>query len=251
MKKILLIACVVLSFQVVMAADESAGGFSGQVVETMSTAGYTYVLVDTGSKKTWAAATQFDVKVGDKVSVAAGTPMTNYHSKSLNRGFDEVCFTGSITVNGGGSTTSGAAPTLPPGHPALDGSKTAALPPGHPALAGQPAAPKIDLAGIQRAAGGKTVEEIFAAQSKLAGKSVAVRGKVVKYNSQIMGKNWLHLRDGSGGDAMGDNDLTVTTTTDAKLGDTVLVTGKVSTKKDFGAGYKYDVILEDATVTIE
>jgi hypothetical protein len=251
MKKIILLVCVVLPLQLALAADDSASGFSGQVVETMSTAGYTYVLVDTGGKKLWAAATQFKVKVGDKVSVAAGTPMTNYHSKSLNRDFDEVCFTGNITVNNGGSVTSGATPTLPPGHPALAGSKTAALPPGHPALASQPAAPKIDLAGIKRADGGKTVQEIFAAQSKLAGKSVAVRGKVVKYNSQIMGKNWLHLRDGSGGDAMGDNDLTVTTITDAKLGDTVLVTGKVSTKKDFGAGYKYDVIIEDATVIIE
>ena len=107
------------------------------------------------------------------------------------------------------------------------------------------------MTGIKRADGGKTIQEIFAAQSKLAGKTIAVRGKVVKYNSQIMGKNWLHIRDGSGSDLNSDNDLTVTTVNDAKLGDTVLVSGKVSTKKDFGAGYKYDVILEDAKVTVE
>ena len=252
MKHILLLICVILPLQFALAAEDSSGSFSGKVVETMSTAGYTYVLVDTGSKKMWAAAPQFDVKTGDQVTVAAGTPMGNYHSKSLNRDFAEIAFTGSITVNNGAAApAAGAAPKLPPGHPALNGAPAAALPPGHPAVTGAPAAPKLDLTGIKRAAGGSTIQEIFASQSKLTGKTVIVRGKVVKYNSQIMGKNWLHLRDGSGSAEKADNDLTVTTTTAAKLGDTVLVTGKISTKKDFGAGYKYNVILEDAQVTIE
>ena len=66
-----------------------------------------------------------------------------------------------------------------------------------------------------------------------------------------MGKNWLHIRDGSGSADKSDNDLTVTTSTPAKLGDTVLVTGLVSLNKDFGAGYKYTVILDDAKVTVE
>jgi hypothetical protein len=78
---------------------------------------------------------------------------------------------------------------------------------------------------------------------------VVVRAKVVKYNPQIMGKNWLHLEDGTG--KAGSNDLTVTTNGEAKVGDTVLVTGVVTTNKDFGAGYKYDVILEDANVKVE
>ncbi len=250
MKKIILLICVVLPLQFALAADDSSGAFSGKVVETMSTAGYTYVLVDTGGKKIWAAATQFAVKVGDQVNVGGGTPMPSYHSKSLNRDFDEVVFTGSITVQGG-SAPAGVSPALPPGHPALPGAASPNLPPGHPALTPKPAEPTIDLTGIKRADGGKTIQEIFAAQAKLAGKTVSVRGKVVKYNAQIMGKNWLHIRDGSGNAEKADHDLTITTTTDAKLGDTVLVTGKVSTKKDFGAGYKYDVIFEDAKVTVE
>jgi hypothetical protein len=78
-----------------------------------------------------------------------------------------------------------------------------------------------------------------------------VRGKVVKYNAEIMGKNWLHIQDGSGSADKSNNDLTVTTTTPAKVGDTVLVTGSVTTNKDFGAGYKYTVILDDAKVVVE
>ena len=251
MKKILLIGLAIFTLQFAVSAGEPAGGFSGKVVETLNTAGYTYVLVDTGGKKTWAAAVQFDVKVGDKVSVAAGTPMTNYHSKSLNRDFDEVYFTGGITVNGGDIAPTGTAPTLPPGHPPLTGSTASTLPPGHPSLTGQPAAPKLDLTGIKRADGGKTIREIYAAQSKLAGKTVTVRGKIVKYNSQILGKNWLHLRDGSGSVEKMDHDLMVTTSTKVKVGDTVLVEGIVSLNKDFGAGYKYEVILDDAKVTVE
>ena len=231
------------------AAAAEATSFSGKVVEAMNTSGYTYVRVDTGSNKLWAATTQFAVKVGDAVVVSAAMPMPNYHSQSLKRDFDVVYFTGSITVNDAAAVVPAAA--LPPGHPPLTGAPAPALPPGHPSLTGQPAAANLELAGIKRADGGKTISEIFASQKNLAGKSVSVRGKVVKYNAQIMGKNWLHIRDGSGSADKSDNDLTVTTSTPAKLGDTVLVTGLVSLNKDFGAGYKYTVILDDAKVTVE
>lgn len=252
----LLAAALVFPIPLASAADGDAvpsraddeGSFSGKVAETMTTAGYTYVLVDTGSRKLWAAATQFAVKVGDTVAVAGGIPMSNFHSRTLNRDFDLVYFSGDISVVGGGSKPSLA---LPPGHPALPGMAAPALPPNHPPLTGQPAGAKLDFTGIKRAADGKNIQEIFAAQSTLAGKPVTVRGRVVQYNPMIMGKNWLHIQDGSGGAENKDNDLTVTTATPARLGDTVLVTGILSTNKDFGAGYKYAVILEDAKVTVE
>jgi hypothetical protein len=120
--------------------------------------------------------------------------------------------------------------------------------PPHP-MPATDAAP-VDLAGIAKADGGKTVADVFAEKDALAGKPVAVRGKVVKVNSGIMGKTWIHVRDGSG--AEGTSDLTVTTTTaQPNVGDTVLVTGPVSRNKDFGMGYQYDVIVEDAQVTVE
>jgi hypothetical protein len=115
-----------------------------------------------------------------------------------------------------------------------------------------PSAPTqaVDLAGIARADGGKTIAEVFAGKEQLAGQAVVIRGKVVKTNPGIMGRNWLHIRDGSG-DA-GTNDLTVTTADTAPtVGDTVLVNGTLVLNKDFGMGYSYDVIIEDAAVTIE
>jgi ribosomal protein S17 len=132
-----------------------SGGLAGKVVETMNAASYTYVLIDTGAKKVWAAAPQFAVKVGDAVTVAEGMPMTNYHSKTLDRTFEVVYFSGSVGVNGA-STSPLAAPAagaeLPKGHPPTGAAATA------------PATP--DLSGIKRAANGQTVAEIYQAAEK-------------------------------------------------------------------------------------
>lgn len=119
----------------------------------------------------------------------------------------------------------------------------------HPAPSTQ-AESNVDLTGIAKAEGGKTVAELFAEGPQLAGKPVTVRGKVVKTNKGIMDRNWLHVRDGSG--AEGTNDLTVTTMGDLpEVGATVVVTGPLSVNKDFGMGYQYPVIIEGAAVTVE
>lgn len=123
-----------------------------------------------------------------------------------------------------------------------------AMPEAHPAA--KPSA-AVDVSGISAPAGGVTVAELFAQKDALAGTKVVVRGKVVKVAAAIMDRDWVHVRDGSGED--GKNDLTVTTKSQprARVGDTVLVTGIVTTNKDLGMGYKYDVIIEDGEVKIE
>lgn len=207
---------------------------SGKVVETMNAASYTYVLLEAGGQRNWVAAPQFGVKVGDSVVATGAAPMPNYHSKTLNRTFEVVYFSGSISVNGKQATGGASAAEMPPGHPPMGAGAT-------------PAAP--DLSGIKRAANGQTVAEIYAGKAKLAGKPIVVRGRVVKFNAMIMGKNWLHIRDGSG--AEGSNDLTVTTAAKAKVGDLVLVQGVLAAERDFGSGYKYALIVEDAKVVVE
>lgn len=216
------------------ASADSSKSISGKVVETMDAAGYTYVRVDTGKEKLWAAGPQTKLKVGDSVSAVDGMPMRNYHSKTLNRDFDVVYFVGNLQGSGTQPAT---------------GSPGAKLPEGHPPIGATPAKPAMDLTGITKATGGKTIQEIFAAKATLAGKEVKVRAKVVKYNAMIMGKNWLHIQDGTG--TAGSNDLTITTSSNAKVGDTVLVTGTVSIDKDFGSGYKFTVMMDDAKVVVE
>ncbi len=219
--------------QTAPSAPEAAPGKTGKVTETMDAAGYTYVNVDTGAEQFWAAAPQFSVQVGDDVVVPEGMPMPDYHSKTLDRTFDIVYFVPSVLV-GGAQNLSGE---MPADHPSMDGGKTVVE------------ETTVDLTGITAAEGGVTVADVFTKKTELAGKSVAIRGKVVKFSPEIMGKNWIHVQDGSG--AAGANDLTVTTSATAKMGDTVTVTGVVVVDKDFGYGYAYDVIIEDAEVTVE
>ncbi len=111
------------------------------------------------------------------------------------------------------------------------------------------AAEKGKTSSITKAKGGYTVEELFAKKGTLKGKKVAVRGKVAKISEGIMGRNWIHLQDGSG--KQGTNDITVTTNQSARVGDVVLITGNLATDRDFGGGYKYAVIIEDAAVKVE
>ena len=201
---------------------------SGEVVETMSTAGYTYVLVDDGSRQAWAAAPQFDVSVGDTVNVPPGQEMPEYHSNSLDRTFESVFFVPSISVG----DAEAPAGEMPAGHPDTT-----------------PDSADISFDGIVKAEDGLTVADLFRDRENLAGKEVSIRGKCVKFSPAIMGTNWIHLQDGT--DHEGANDLTVTSAAAATKGDTILVTGVVTVDKDFGAGYRYDLIIEDAQVTVE
>ena len=214
--------------------DESAGGgFAGTVAEIIKVERYTYVQVDTGKEKIWAATPEFHGKVGDTVIVPNGLVMKNFHSNTLKRDFELVHFVGAIA---------GEAKDQ-------DIKQQPQMVTGHPPTGVKSSKPQIDLSRVEKAEDGKTVEEIFAGKEDLAGKQVLVRGKVVKFLPQIMGKNWLHLQDGSGSE--GTNDLTVTTTAVAEVGDVVLVSGKVSVNRDFGYGYSYEVLLEDAEITVE
>ncbi len=83
---------------------------------------------------------------------------------------------------------------------------------------------------------------------KLTGSTVTVRGRVVKFNGGILGRNWIHLQDGTGDATQGTHDLTVTTDAKAAVGDVVTITGMLVVDQDFGAGYAYAVLLESASV---
>lgn len=208
----------------------AAGSVTGKVTQTMNAGSYTYVEVESGGKLLWAAAPMSAVKVGDAVVVPQGMPMPNFRSESLNRTFDVVYFADAIhNLTTGGPEESHAPPL------GLAPHQKASVAPA-----------RMDFSGIQKPEGGKTVAEVYAQKAALAGQPVAVRGKVVKVNLGVMGRNWMHVQDGSG--AGDDSDLTVTSDDAAKVGDTVTVRGVLAIDRDFGLGYRYAVILEDAAV---
>jgi len=202
----------------------------GKVLETMDAANYTYVRVKTGSGDVWAAAAQFKVAVGDRVVVPLEMPMEKFHSQTLNRDFPLIYFTSSIRREGAAEPPAMAVAHAPTG--------------GGQAVVN--ATPAFDP--IAPAEGGTTVANVWKNRATLAGKSVTVRGKVVKFNAGIMGKNWVHLQDGSGDPKKKTHDLVATTSELPAVGTVVTVRGSIFKDKDFGSGYAYAAILEKATV---
>ena len=223
---------------------------AGTIEETFGASDYTYMRLKTKDGEIWAAVTKADVRKGDSVTVVNGARMDGFESKTLNRKFDRIVF-GVLAPEGAAAATSApAAAPVAAGHaPATQTDLRQQMAAQHAAAASGPA--DVGKIEVKKAEGtdGRTVAELFAQKSALKGKEVAVRGKVVKFTPGVMGKNWIHLRDGSGTREKKDDDVTVTTDDAAAVGDVVLVRGKVSLDRDFGAGYAYPVLIENANVT--
>jgi hypothetical protein len=213
-----------------LAAPVPEGMIRGTVLETMDAAGYTYVLLDTTEGQRWVAAQQTPVAVGDIVQTNRGMAMQNFTSRSLSRSFEVIYFSGALQNL--------SAATLPSNHPT-----TAAAPVAAETMVANPAVAAVE--------DGKDIAWVYANKDSLAGQQVSLRGNVVKYNANILGTNWLHIRDGSGSAGDGSNDLIVTSAAEAAVGDTVVVTGNIILDKDFGAGYRYSVLMEDASLAVE
>ena len=215
------------------AADPNAETFSGAVTETMNSGGYTYMKLrggQDGKEDIWVAVDEFAVKVGERLSVLLEMRMDNFHSTTLNRDFPAIYFVPAVSREGEAPLVASAPIDMVGSHE-----------PG--AAAVKPVEP------ITPAPGGLKVADVWAQRKALGGKSIVVRGKVVKVNLAIMDRNWLHLQDGSGSAEDRTNDLTVTTVDEVKVGDIVTVSGVLAVEQDFGSGYAYDVLLENAKVT--
>lgn len=221
------------------AAARDGNTFSGTIAEAMNAGDYTYARLQGSSKEIWIAATKFDAQVGTPVTVALELPMENFESKTLKRTFPVLYFVSEVAMNGAplrGVSATGA-PMLMTGH----GSGSATTP--------APARGPVTVEKIAPPPGGLSVADVIAKGAQLSGKTVTVSGTVVKFNGGIMDRNWLHIQDGSGAESAGTHDLTVTTTDTVQVGEVVTISGVVGTKKDFGAGYAYDTIVEKATVS--
>ncbi|MGK2856984.1 MAG: nucleotide-binding protein [Thermoanaerobaculia bacterium] len=211
---------------------------TGKVLETMNSGGYSYIRLQTAAGEVWTAITEAKIDVGSTITVTPSMTMTDFESPTLNRKFDSIVF-----------ATLGDAPAATPAGMAAMAAAMGGDPHGG-AMGGKD--PGIDLTKLKvaKAEGpdAKTIEELWAQKDTLKGKRVVVRGVVVKYSNDIMGKNWIHLRDGSGSAEKQTDDITVTTNSIAAKGDTVVVTGTLATGVDIGAGYSYAALIEDASV---
>ena len=193
---------------------------SGKVIETMTSGGYTYAQIEKNGQKVWVAVPAMTITVGQEVSFIPGVEMGTFESKTLNRKFDNIIF--SPGLSGQAPKTHGTAIS---GGAATDDEKI-----------------KVEKAQGPDA---YTINELIANSATLDKHKVVVRGKVVKVSEQIMGKNWIHIKDGSGPQK---EKIVVTSQNLPKVGDVVTVSGTLHQDKDFGSGYKYSVIIEDAAI---
>ncbi len=207
---------------------------TGTLREQIPVGPYAYVRLETPSGELWAAVNEAPLTVGASVTVYNVMLMERFESQTLQRTFERIYF-GSLEPSAGGA---GGAPAGTPGM-----ADAAASP-------GAPPADDARISPITRAVGAdaRTISELWAQKNHLAGATATVRGVVVKYNPGVMGKNWIHLQDGSGKAKDGTHDLAVTSLETAAIGDTVTVTGTVRTNRDLGAGYVYALLLEEARV---
>lgn len=218
-----------------LSAPVPPGMVRGEVLETMNSGGYTYVFMDTGQDQRWIAALETPVEVGDVVQTDQGMAMNGFTSKTLNRTFNVVYFVGGLqNLTGSAQPAAQASGEMPAGHPDIGGDAATAA-----------------AEAVESYEDGKNIAYVYANKDGLADNAITLRGKVVKYNPGILGWNFIHIQDGSGDAAAGDNDLIVTTKATTAVGETIVVTGNIVLDKDFGAGYSYPVLLEDAQITSE
>lgn len=203
-----------------------------KVVETMDAAGYTYAKVDEEGNVYWIAGPQSSVQVGSSISYIEQMVMTDFTSKSLNRKFDYLMFASTI---------------IPAGKSAGNSMPAAVKTESHAAPSPADNSVQAEVIKVAKADGGYSVEELYAKKDELQGKAVTLQAKVVKVSKNIMGKDWIHLQDGSG--VVGStNDLTVTgLNTTVAVGDIVTAKGTLNTDVDLGYGYFFPVIMQEST----
>jgi hypothetical protein len=244
-------------------AQEQASVIEGQVLEVIEVPNYSYLRIGAaGTEGSWVAVPTAGLQVGAQARVRDGMKMENFGSTALKRSFPVIYF-GTLD---GGRPAHGMAPIDPSKGNHHDADPHAAagadphagtgLPPvadpdamktAHPA---QGAQPTLEVKPVDRAKGpdARTVAELLTQRTQLSGKTVRIHATVVKSTPGIMGKTYLHLRDGSGDAAAGTHDIVVTTQATPAVGDVLTIEGTVGLDRDIGAGYKFATIVDDAKV---
>lgn len=206
-------------------SDESANKLHKVVVEEiLPTEKYSYLRVTENGEEFWIAIPKSEIEKGGTYYYRGGLKKINFKSVEYDRVFETVYLVSGVSKDPGMSDISGGNP-----HQNINNTES----PG-------------TENNIGPIAGGITIAELLHNKKKYEGQVVKVQGRVVKLNNMIMNRNWVHIQDAS---LKGENtDLTVTTTDNVAMGDVVAFEGKITLNKDFGAGYKYEIIMEEAHI---
>jgi len=232
-------------------SDDQLAAYSGKVMETKDVSPYTYVrLVDGAGNELWAAVPETQIKIGEQITLQDTVVMNNFSSKTLNRTFESIIFAARLVRGSGNGAVTTPADA---GSSSADAVQSAGNPHGMTSSSsGGSARAVVTFTGAKveksTAPNGYTVGELFDKAAELNNQKVTVKGMVVKISPNIMGKNWIHIQDGTGDPSKNTHDLVVTSQALAEKGSIVSLEGVLAADKDFGFGYRYDVLIEDAVV---
>ncbi len=196
---------------------------SGIVIDKMDAGTYSYLQLKENNDLYWIAVPAMEIENGENIYFSQYMEMKEFKSETLNRTFESVLF-----VNDASKSMNKMNMKNPHSDVQSLDKQTISIDP---------------------LKDGKTIADIYKNKQSLNGKTVKVKGKVVKFNSGIMNRNWVHIQDGT--DNNGDFDLLITSDETVKVGDIIVAEGKLATDKDFGAGYFYPVLVEEAKIITE
>lgn len=191
------------------------------VTEVLPTSKYVYLKVKEGEEVYWLATSKMEVEIGSTYYYRNGLLKTNFESKEHKRTFDKLYLVSSIVPETHGNASKKKDIEM---H-AFEGSNQ---------LAGSPSQNSEII----------SIAELVSNKAELAGKQVTLKGKCTKVNSKIMGRNWIHLKDGS----KDDYDLVITSDQEIPVGHEVTMVGTLSLDKDFGSGYYYELLIENGSL---
>jgi hypothetical protein len=191
--------------------------------EILNTEKYTYINATEDGEEIWIAIPRSEIEIGATYIYRGGLMKKNFKSKEFDRVFETMYLVSEIRKENAGS-------------PALDEAMGR--------LQGGTLEDTVPV-NVKPAKGAITIAELIKNPDKYDGKVIKVTGKVVKLNPMIMNRNWIHLQDGS----TDEHDLTLTTTENVSIGQVVTFEGAIALNRDFGAGYRYDIIMEGASIS--
>jgi len=227
MKKTLRILVVVLAVIASgCAAPAGDGLYTVKVKNVEQVEKYTYLQVKAKGPAYWVALPSREIAVGSVISYRGGMLMENFESKELGKTFDKILFLEGLE----GDSPEGPAGGMGMMSGSTQGSKVNVE--------------KLDTQ-VAAAEGSIALEELFSDPGKYDGKTIIVSGEVAKYNPAIMERNWIHIQDGT--EFEGKYDLTATSSESFEVGQKVSLQGTIALNRDFGYGYSYEVLLENAT----
>lgn len=198
-----------------------------KVLEAVPTTKYLYLKVSEGDHQYWMATGPTEVETGAVYYYNEALIRADFESKEMQRVFDTIYLVTRIVPEA-------QVKNLKP-------VKSIASPPEETASSEESGMMGQD--GVQDATAVQ-IADVLNNPGAYQGQWVEVSGTCTKVNEGILNRNWIHLKDGSAD----EKDFVITSAATVKPGDVVKMKAVVRMDKDFGAGYKYAVILEDGVV---